>query len=45
MDPNPHPTPKQGRKSMDLAINIIYIIYSFSNFSQFHQLLQQVHPA
>ena len=34
---------EEGRKSMDLAINIIYIIYSFSNFSQFHQLLQQAH--
>ena len=34
---------EEGRKSMDLAINIIYILYSFSNFSQFHQLLQQAH--
>ena len=32
---------EEGRKSMDLAINIIYILYSFSNFSQFHPLLQQ----
>jgi hypothetical protein len=32
---------EEGRKSMDLAINIIYILYSFSNFSQFHTTLQQ----
>ena len=32
---------EEGRKSADLATNIIYILYSFSNFSQFHTLLQQ----
>ena len=32
---------EEGPKSMDLAINIIYILYSFSNFSQFHQMLYQ----
>jgi len=32
---------EEGPKSMDLAINIIYILYSFSNFSQFHPVLYQ----
>ena len=32
---------EEGPKSMDLAINIIYILYSFSNFSQFHPALFQ----
>eukprot|EP00164_Ancoracysta_twista_P002021 GFYU01002664.1.p1 GENE.GFYU01002664.1~~GFYU01002664.1.p1 ORF type:complete len:747 (-),score=301.65 GFYU01002664.1:27-2267(-) len=30
---------EDGRKSMDLLINIIYIFYSFSNFSQFHGVI------
>ena len=30
---------EEGPKSMDLAINILYILYSFSNFSQFHPAL------
>lgn len=32
---------EEGPKSMDLAINILYILYSFSNFSQFHPALYQ----
>ena len=32
---------EEGPKSMDLAINILYILYSFSNFSQFHPVLYQ----
>ena len=32
---------EEGPKSMDLAINILYILYAFSNFSQFHQMLYQ----
>ena len=32
---------EEGPKSMDLAINILYILYAFSNFSQFHPALYQ----
>jgi len=32
---------EEGHKSMELAINILYIFYSFSNFSHFHPLLFQ----
>ena len=34
---------EEGRKSMDLAINVVYVLYSFSNFSQFHPYLLQAH--
>jgi hypothetical protein len=30
---------EDGRKSIDLAINIISVFFSFSHFSQFHQVL------
>ena len=32
---------EEGRKSMDLATNIMYIFFSISSFSQFHPLLAQ----
>lgn len=28
-----------GKNSMDLVINILYVFYSFSHFSQFHQVI------
>ena len=32
---------EDGRKSMELVTNIIYIFYCFSNFSQFHSIITQ----
>ncbi|KAL0482488.1 kinesin-associated protein [Acrasis kona] len=29
----------EGRKSMELMINILYVFYSFSHFSQFHSII------
>lgn len=30
---------EDGKKSMELCINILYIFYSFSHFSQFHHII------
>ncbi|KAL9658655.1 hypothetical protein ABK040_006191 [Willaertia magna] len=30
---------EEGKKSMDLMINILYVFYSFSHFSQFHEII------
>jgi len=30
---------EEGRKSQDLAINVLYVLYAFSSFSQFHPYL------
>jgi hypothetical protein len=30
---------EDGRKSVDLATNIISVFFAFSNFSQFHQVI------
>jgi len=32
---------EDGKRSMELVINIVYIFFSFSNFSQFHQSLSE----
>mmetsp|Transcript_18523 Transcript_18523/g.35810 ORF Transcript_18523/g.35810 Transcript_18523/m.35810 type:complete len:776 (-) Transcript_18523:393-2720(-) len=32
---------EDGRKSIDLAINIISVFFSFSHFSQFHQVISE----
>ena len=32
---------EEGKKSMDLMINILYVFYSFSHFTQFHQIISQ----